>query len=102
MLSQSEPDQIAELRAQAIRICPVLEHAPVLESWVGVRPGRANYAPILGQTKLDNVFVASGHFRNGILLAPITAQIIADLVVTGRVSPLAATFAPNAELSERV
>ena len=102
VLSQSEPDQIAELRAQAIRICPVLEHAPVLESWVGVRPGRANYAPILGQTKLDNVFVASGHFRNGILLAPITAQIIADLVVTGRVSPLAATFAPNAELSERV
>lgn len=102
VLSQSEPDQIAELRDQAIRICPVLEQAPVLESWVGVRPGLKNYAPILGQTQLDNLFVASGHYRNGILLAPITAQIIADLVVSGRVSPLASTFAPHAEISEQV
>ena len=101
-LSEPEPDQIADLFAQAIRICPVLENARVLESWAGVRPGRKNHAPLLGKTRLDGVFVASGHFRNGILLAPITAQIMADLILEGRMSPLASAFAPHADVSERV
>lgn len=99
VLSAPEADQIADLRAQAIRICPVLERAPVLESWAGVRPGLKNHAPLLGQTRLDNVFVASGHFRNGILLAPITAQIMTDLILEGRTSDLASRFAPHAEIS---
>lgn len=101
-IMQPEPDQIAELRAEAIRICPALEHARTLESWAGIRPGLKNHAPLLGQTRLDQVFVASGHYRNGILLAPITAQIMADLIVEGRVSSLAATFAPYDEISEQV
>ena len=101
-LSVPEPDQIADLLAQAIRICPVLKNAPVLESWAGVRPGRNNHAPLLGQTCLDGVFVASGHFRNGILLAPITAQIIADIILDGRASPLASAFAPYADVSAQV
>ncbi|GAB5453859.1 MAG: glycine oxidase ThiO [Henriciella sp.] len=101
-ITQPEPDQIAELRAQAIRICPALEHAPTLESWAGIRPGLKNHAPLLGQTRLDGLFVASGHYRNGILLAPTTAQIMADLIIHGRTSPLAATFAPRAQLSEQV
>ena len=99
VLSQSEPDRIDDLLAHAIRICPVLETAPVLESWAGVRPGRKNHAPLLGRTRLDGVFVASGHFRNGILLAPITAQIMADLILDGEVSPLASAFAPQADVS---
>ena len=99
VLSQSEPDRIDDLLAQAIRICPALETAPVLESWAGVRPGRKNHAPLLGRTRLDGVFVASGHFRNGILLAPITAQIMADLILDGEVSPLASAFAPQADVS---
>lgn len=101
-ITQPEPDQIAGLRAQAIRICPALEHAPTLESWTGIRPGLKNHAPLLGQTRLDGLFVASGHYRNGILLAPITAQIMADLIIEGQTSPLAATFAPRAQLSEQV
>ncbi|MEL6415298.1 MAG: FAD-dependent oxidoreductase [Pseudomonadota bacterium] len=102
VLSMPEPDQIAALRSEAIRICPVLEKAPVLDSWAGVRPGRKNHAPLLGRTSLDDVFVASGHFRNGILLAPITAQIMADLILNGRVSPLASAFAPYADVSAQV
>mgnify|MGYP001799286646 FL=1 len=102
VLSQPEAEQIADLRARAIRVCPVLEHAPVLESWAGVRPGLKNHAPLLGQIRLDNVFVASGHFRNGILLAPITAQIMADLILKRQTSPLASSFAPHAEISEQV
>ena len=101
-LLQPEPEQIADLFAQAIRICPVLENAPVLESWAGVRPGRKNHAPLLGRTRLDGVFVASGHFRNGILLAPITAQIMADIILDGRASPLASAFAPHADASTQV
>lgn len=102
ILTEAEPNQIADLLAQAIRICPGLEHAPVLDSWAGVRPGRKDHAPLLGQTRLDGVFVASGHFRNGILLAPITAQIMADLILTGRSSALARAFAPHTEVSAEV
>lgn len=101
-LAEPEPDQIADLLAQAIRICPALENAQVLESWAGVRPGRNNHAPLLGRTRLDGVFVASGHFRNGILLAPITAQIMADQILDGRVSRLASAFAPHADVSAQV
>ena len=71
-------------------------------SWAGVRPGLKNHAPILGATRLENVFVASGHYRNGILLAPITAQIIADMMIEGIVSDLAAAFAPSVTETERV
>jgi glycine oxidase len=52
-----------------------------------LRPGTPDDLPILGPTSTPRVFVATGHFRNGILLAPITAQIMADLVL-GRPSPL--------------
>jgi glycine oxidase ThiO len=95
VLTQSEADQIAKLRAQAIEICPALEQARVLESWAGVRPGLRNHAPLLGETRLKGLFVASGHYRNGILLAPLTAQIMARLIAEGRSDDLAAAFAPN-------
>lgn len=95
ILAQSEADQIAKLRAQAIEICPALERARVLESWAGVRPGLKNHAPLLGETRINRLFVASGHYRNGILLAPLTAQIMTELIVDGHSTDLAAAFAPN-------
>ena len=95
VLAQSEADQIAKLRAQAIEICPALEQARVLESWAGVRPGLRNHAPLLGETRLKGLFVASGHYRNGILLAPLTAKIMARLIAEGCSDDLAAAFAPN-------
>ena len=101
-LTEPTADQIAALRDQAIRICPILETAPVLESWAGVRPGLKNHAPLLGETRIKNLFVAAGHYRNGILLAPLTAQIMADLILDGRSSPLAASFAPGATYEEQV
>lgn len=102
VLAQSEPEQIANLRAQAIEICPVLEHANVLDSWAGVRPGLKNHAPLLGETQIPGLFVASGHYRNGILLAPITAQIITDLIVHGEMSDLAAAFCPDRRVTAKV
>lgn len=101
-LQAAEPDVIADLQRRAAEICPALADAPVLESWVGIRPGTDDHAPILGETETPGLFVASGHYRNGILLAPITAQIMADLIVDGQSSTLAQAFSPQARLAAAV
>lgn len=101
-LSAPEPAQIAKLRAQAIQICPVLADAPVLETWAGVRPGFKNHGPILGQTQLPDLYVATGHYRNGILLAPLTAKWMADMILAGEVAPLCSAFAPMTQVRARV
>jgi glycine oxidase len=89
-----DTDAIATLRARAAAICPSLAGAQMIETWAGVRPGTSTHAPLLGETTAKGLFVASGHYRNGILLAPITAQIMADLILDGSETPLAAQFSP--------
>lgn len=102
ILEQAEPEIIADLKRQAAAICPVLADAPILESWAGVRPGTDDHAPLLGETRSQGLFVASGHYRNGILLAPITAQIMAEAIVDGHMSELAEAFSPRARLAAQV
>lgn len=69
------------LLSAAIRALPALADAPVIETWSGLRPGTADDLPILGEDpRAPGIFYATGHFRNGILLAPITADIIAAAV----------------------
>jgi len=99
---QTDDQAIHSLRQRAIALCPALEAAPVLETWAGVRPGTRDHAPLLGETRVERLFVAAGHYRNGILLAPITAQIMADLIVAGEVSELASEFAPHARFATPV
>jgi len=65
-----------------------LAAAPALSSWAGLRPGTPDGLPFLGATPLEGYFVASGHYRNGILLAPATARLIADAVETGEAPAL--------------
>jgi glycine oxidase len=77
------PETIQRLRRAAIVMLPALDQARVLEDWAGLRPGTPDSLPILGETSLPGYFVATGHFRDGILLAPATAQIMGR-VVTGR------------------
>ena len=85
---------IHSLLSAATKYLPDLASAPITQSWAGLRPGTPDDLPILGPTGTPGVFIASGHFRNGILLAPITAKIMADLV-EGRPSPLdIGAFAP--------
>lgn len=55
-----------------------------VEAWAGLRPRTPDDLPILGQTSIEGLYVATGHFRHGILLAPATATFMADLVLTGR------------------
>lgn len=89
------PETIARLRQSAIDITPELAGASVLEQWAGLRPGTPDKLPILGLTPTPGYFVATGHFRDGILLAPITAQVMGQLIA-GRQSEFdLKAFAPN-------
>jgi glycine oxidase len=78
---------ISQLLNKAAKYLPELASAPITHSWAGLRPGTPDDLPILGPTDRPHVFAATGHFRNGILLASVTAKIMADLV-QGRVPSL--------------
>jgi glycine oxidase len=75
------------LLAAALRGVPSLGSFAVVETWAGLRPGSADGRPFLGQGALDGYFVAAGHFRNGILLTPVTAAVLAA-AVSGEASPV--------------
>ncbi len=79
---RTDVDTIQRLHHAAIRMVPALSEARMLEAWAGLRPGTPDALPILGATTIPGYFVATGHFRDGILLAPITAHLMAQ-VITG-------------------
>ena len=66
----------------ALRMVPSLADVPVVETWAGLRPFTEDRLPVLGPGPLPGLFLASGHFRNGILLAPVTAELLAQAVFT--------------------
>lgn len=74
---------IKNFHREAIALVPALKDAKLLEDWAGLRPGTPDALPILGPTHIGGYFVATGHFRDGILLAPITAKIMADVMTGG-------------------
>ncbi len=80
------------LLESAWRALPAIEELPIIESWVGFRPGSRDDAPILGTTCIDGLILATGHHRNGILLTPVTADAIAKLVLTGETDAAVAAF----------
>ena len=69
---------VARLIAAAARLLPALENAAFRRAWSGLRPGTPDGLPVLGRGPLPGLFLATGHFRNGILLAPVTALAMAD------------------------
>jgi len=71
---------IQRLRAAAIAMVPELRNAKILEDWAGLRPGTPDGLPILGATGTSGYYVATGHFRDGILLAPITSQVMTAVI----------------------
>lgn len=79
---RTDIDTIQRLHQAAVHLVPVLAQARRHEVWAGLRPGTPDDLPILGATRTPGYFVASGHFRDGILLAPVTAHVMAR-VVTG-------------------
>jgi glycine oxidase len=76
---------IASLLQAAIELVPELGGLPISRTWYGFRPWAPDSLPILGPWPgIDGLWVATAHFRNGILLAPITAQVMRDWIVGGR------------------
>ena len=71
---------IQRLHHAALALVPALLEARILEDWAGLRPGTPDALPILGATATPGYYVATGHFRDGILLAPITAKVMAAVI----------------------
>jgi glycine oxidase len=78
--------------------CDVVPHAWTAGfngARVGLRPGTVDDLPVIGRSpSLPNLIYATGHFRNGVLLAPLTAQLVADLVIDNRIDAAAASVSP--------
>jgi glycine oxidase len=75
-----DAETILKMHRAAIELAPKIGEMRIHESWAGLRPGSPDKLPILGETGLKNYFAATGHYRNGILLAPVTARIMADVI----------------------
>jgi glycine oxidase len=72
---------LQRLTSIAVRVTPGTANRPVIAHWAGFRPGTPDGLPILGpDPEMPGLIYATGHFRNGILLAPLTAEIVAALV----------------------
>jgi len=77
---------IEKILSAAINLAPGLANARIEETWAGLRPDSPDHLPILGPTDIDGLLVATGHFRSGILLTPITARLIREWISEQRVS----------------
>jgi len=84
---------LEQLRSAGCRVIPRLKNATMIRTWAGLRPYTPDETPILGKVdEIEGFIMASGHFRNGILLSAITGKLISELIVDGRTSfPLEGT-----------
>jgi glycine oxidase len=91
---RTDADTIQRMHQAAIHLVPALAQARILEAWAGLRPGSPDNLPILGATPTPGYFVATGHFRDGILLTPVTAQVMAQMVTGGQPEYDVSAFSP--------
>jgi glycine oxidase len=90
-----DAETIERLHDAAVRLVPALAQARRHELWAGLRPGTPDELPILGESSTPGYFVAAGHFRDGILLTPITACLMAQLVMAEKPEYDLARFSPG-------
>ena len=87
---------ISAILQHAQEISPSVSALPIVDTWAGLRPRAPDSLPVLGPCdEIGGLFYATGHYRNGILLAPVTGELIAEAVVTGVSSPLLGPFSPS-------
>jgi glycine oxidase len=87
---------IEKIKEMAFEISPAVSRLPLIDSWAGFRPRAEDDLPVLGRSEeIDGLVYATGHYRNGILLAPITGELIAETIVSGVSSPLLKAFSPD-------
>ncbi len=92
---RTDADAIQRMRRAAIELVPALGEARILEEWAGLRPGSPDNLPILGATRTPGYFVATSHFRDGILLTPITAYVMAQMIAGARSEYDLSPFSPQ-------
>jgi glycine oxidase len=90
-------DALSERIARAARdLAPALRDVPFIRAWCGIRPGTPDGLPIIDRASAaDNLWLASGHFRNGLLLAPATGKHLTDWIATGTTPDVLAPFRSN-------
>jgi glycine oxidase len=86
---------VHDLLRAALELLPDVAELELLETVVGLRPGSPDNAPMIGRAGPEGLVVATGHYRNGILLTPVTADAVAELLATGRVPDVIAPFGPD-------
>ncbi|MFJ5231641.1 glycine oxidase ThiO [Kitasatospora sp. NPDC088391] len=86
---------VYELLRDAHELVPGITELELVETGAGLRPGSPDNAPLLGPTALPGLAAATGHYRNGVLLTPVTADLLADYLATGELPALAADFTPR-------
>jgi glycine oxidase len=85
---------VEKILSAAIELAPGLANAGIEEIWAGLRPDSPDHLPILGPTDLHGLLIATGHFRSGILLTPITARLVREWITAQRVSVDWERFSP--------
>ncbi|WP_308344296.1 glycine oxidase ThiO [Streptomyces sp. MK37H] len=86
---------VYELLRDAHEVVPGITELPLVETCAGLRPGSPDNAPMLGPTALPGLLLATGHFRNGVLLTPITGDVMAEALTSGELPPEAQPFTPQ-------
>lgn len=88
-------DAVHHLSGRGAELLPGVARLPLVHSWAGLRPATPDRLPYLGRAPMEGLLVATGHFRNGILLAPITAELVADLLLGRPPSIALEPFSPS-------
>jgi len=87
---------ITAIRSMAAEIAPPVATLRLVDSWAGFRPRAQDDSPVVGPSdEIDCLCYATGHYRNGILLAPVTGALVAEMIISKSVSPLIVPFSPN-------
>ncbi len=86
---------VYELLRDAHELVPGLTELPLTETRAGLRPGSPDNAPLLGPTELPGLLLATGHYRNGVLLTPVTGDVMAHALTTGELPEEARAFTPR-------
>ncbi|WP_240139165.1 glycine oxidase ThiO [Streptomyces sp. MUM 178J] len=86
---------VYELLRDAHELVPGITELPLTETRAGLRPCSPDNAPLLGPTALDSLSLATGHHRNGVLLTPVTGDVLAEVLVSGELPPEARDFSPS-------
>lgn len=95
------PAGIQQILGAALELVPELKAAEIVETWSGLRPDTPDHLPALGPTDIEGLLIATGHYRNGILLAPITAQLVREWICERRTSFSTDGFTPLRFLETR-